>query len=106
MANIFVSIPMSGRTDEDQWRDVVDAASKYCEAHPEEKAFFFDNREVTIEGQPCIHGMEPLLYLAEALKTMAMCDDVIFGGNWKEARGCQVERLVYELYFNKKGEES
>lgn len=105
MANIFVSIPMSGRTVEEQWNDIVNAASVYCEAHPEENYFFFDNREVIIEG-PCIPGREPLLYLAEALKTMATCDDVIFGGNWKEARGCQVERLVYELYFKKKGEES
>ena len=96
--NVFISVPLSGRTNMEIWEDLVQAASEYNELHPGEEILYFDNNSC-VTDKPHKDGKKPLLYLAEALQTMALCDDVIFAGNWKEAKGCQVERLVYDLYF-------
>ena len=100
--NVFVSMPMSGKTEEEMWNEVFEVTTEYMRTHPDEEVYFHANQEVTldtIKDIPCKSGNENLLYLSEALKRMAICDDVVFHKDWEQARGCRVERLIYELYF-------
>lgn len=100
--NIFISMPMSGKSDSEVWNEICECVAEWNTTHQDEKAFFVSNYEVTedhIKDFPCKPGRENLLYLALALIRMATCDDVIFHKDWENARGCRVEKLVYDLYF-------
>lgn len=63
---------------------------------------FVDNYHVPAltESRAQSSKIPNLVYLGWALQQMADCDDVIFSDNWETARGCQVEKLAYDLYFS------
>ena len=104
MKQVFVSVPMAGRTDEDIFHDIQERVFEYNG----DAAAFLDNLFVPDDvNWEAMDAKRPaLVYLAWALRQMANCDDVIFADGWEEARGCRVEKLVYDLYFNKNGEET
>lgn len=99
---VFVSVPMSGKNEKELWDEIFETVSPYVEQHKGEEIFFIDNRDVTIDNisdMPCKPGREKLLFMSIALQRMAMCDDVIFHKDWETAKGCRIEKLVYDLYF-------
>jgi len=104
MKIIFISVPMADRTDEDIQKDIEEAKERYAMSHEEtgETYCYLDNRTFILPDYATRNlnpDLIPLAYLGHALETMAGCDDVIFAGDWRKARGCLVERLVYDLYF-------
>lgn len=102
---IFVSVPMANRDDFDIVKDIDDAVNDYLHEHDGDgnEYMFVDNRTFVLPKYATLGvnpNRVPLLYLGHALEKMAACDDVIFAGDWEKARGCSVEKLAYDLYFN------
>lgn len=94
---VFISVPMNGRTDGEIKDDIQCGKDTYLEKHPYEDIEFVDNY---IEEEAPFCKNPALFYLGESIKKMATCDDVVFCGNWGKARGCLVERTVYDLYID------
>ena len=101
MKKIFLSLPMSGRSDEEIKEQINKMKSEFLLKNPfdGEEIEFVDNFENDIDPSRCIDlKTEPLLYLGEAIRKMAYCDGVYFGYGWYNARGCQIERDVAYSY--------
>ena len=95
---VFISVPMAGKHEDDIYKEIYNAQQEYRALHPNEEIEFVDNYYVIhADTLPLSHPA--LLYLGEAIKKMSSCDDVFFYGDWENARGCKVEKLVYDLYF-------
>lgn len=112
MKKVFVSVPMSGKSfyevqylideaiQEYLMKDINGDLSLYNEARRNTE--FIHNNDGFEKYIDTRDAKNPnLVYLGVALNRMANCDDVIFARGWENARGCQVEKLVYDLYFNK-----
>lgn len=100
---VFISVPMSGRTDNDVSMEIgliKDIFMNYIsDTNPEETVEFVDNLDNDVDPSRCIDLVnERLLYLGEAIKKMAFCDAVIFAPEWHKARGCEVEYAVASVY--------
>lgn len=94
---VFISVPMAGRSDDEIKGDIQCRKDIYLEKHPYEGIEFVDN--YVFDDAPTSKN-PALFYLGESIKKMSTCDDVVFCGNWKKARGCLVERMVYDLYID------
>jgi len=94
---VFISVPMAGRTDSQIMEDVECGKDEYLDKHPYEEIEFVDNY-INEDAPSCRNPA--LVYLGKSIEKMATCDDVVFCGNWKNARGCLVERMVYDLYID------
>lgn len=105
---VFISLPMNGRTEEEIRKDILDAEKRYLEKENKqsyevwfynnldggEKALDFEREMAESEGANLITpegDKMALWYLGIALTNLAYSDEAIFYGNWKEARGCQIE---------------
>lgn len=95
---VFISVPMAGRTDSQIMEDIECGKDEYIDKHPYDDIEFVDNY-ISMDAPSCKNPA--LFYLGESIKKMAACEDVIFCGDWKKARGCLVERMVYDLYIDK-----
>ena len=101
MKKIFLSLPMSGRTDEEIRTQIEEMKAKFLLKNPFGKGeiIFVDNLENDIDPSSCIDvKTEPLLYLGEAIRKLAYCDGVYFGKGWSKARGCLIEMEVCVKY--------
>lgn len=94
---VFISVPMAGRTNEQINEDIRCGKEEYLYRYPYEDVEFVDNY-IDADAPSCRNPA--LFYLGESIKKMATCDDVVFCGNWRQARGCLVERMVYDLYID------
>lgn len=114
MKKVFVSVPLSGYSGSEIAYMVEEAEERYLLRHGLEG---YNNERMNTEfichaysrsipddvDERAIKSKIPnLVYLGEALAKMANCDDVIFAKEWERARGCKVEKLAYDLYFNNK----
>lgn len=91
--NIFVSMPMNGKTDEE-------IIAKMQEV---EKKFNKDNVGYVVCGYTDTTDMVnvPHIFvncLSEAIKRMSYCDVVYFVDGWQTARGCQIEHDICMEY--------
>ena len=103
MKKVFVSVPFAGRIEADIRADMEIGMKQYCKEHPGEEIAFIDNyccqgHTRVINDSLC---KDRVWYLGQAISKIAYCDDVIFCGDWQNSPGCQVEKLVYNLYFSK-----
>ena len=94
---VFISTPMAGKSD----FDILVALQKAAE---EGDASGFAPKEAYTSGYmdikpPKNYKHPQLWYLGRSLIKMADCDEVIFTEGWEKARGCVIERLVYDFYF-------
>lgn len=96
MKRVFISVPMAGKTYLEILLELRDARKAYMDEHPNANVKFVDNLG-NLDTDGYVHPS--LVYLGEAIKKMASCDDVFFYGDWENARGCKVEKLVYDSYF-------
>lgn len=94
---VFISVPMNGRTDDQIKQDIQDGKATYLVDHSHEDIEFVDNY---IDEDASAIKNPALFYLGESIKRIGTCDDVVFCGDWRSARGCLVERLVYDLYVD------
>ncbi len=103
---VFLSLPFAGRTDEEVSEEMREMVDKYLfvnNVDPNDVSFvttYFCPKEIDEKAKATKHPN--LVYMSYAFEVMSQCDDVIFSKNWKDARGCQVEHLAYELYMGGK----
>jgi hypothetical protein len=119
---VFVSIPMKGRADHEVDAEIRDMVMKFHEVmklHDEDfrkywlgedfsyddyTILFLDNLYADISTNALSQFNLPnknnisLLYLGEAIKTMAYCDTIMLAPGFENAKGCQVESYVYQMY--------
>lgn len=91
---VFISVPMHGRSDDEAWADIKEAFAKIQKIFP-------DQKELIITHNLCAVGHVDsgrLFYLGSAIQAMDHCDVVYFCKGWENAKGCQVEHYICELY--------
>lgn len=102
MKRIFLSLPMSGRSDKEICDQIEEMKARFLLKNPFEKGEeieFVDNLENDIDPSRCIDvKTEPLLYLGEAIRKLAYCDAAYFGKGWSKARGCLIEMEICVKY--------
>ena len=117
MKKIFLSLPMSGRTDEQIentiYKEMVPIIIKsgifegtyvIKDKVYEGEYVFIDNFQVDakemaeMERQAREAVTSNLVYLGEAIKKLAYVDAVVFAEDFEEARGCMVELYVAYKY--------
>ncbi len=96
MVKVFISQPMSGKTQEEieAVRDEVfaEVAAMYAEKGE-------DCREVpSYFGPTAPKQMLPLGCLGKSIELMAHSDVAVFAPGWEEARGCRIEHMCAEEY--------
>lgn len=104
MIRVFLSLPMSGRTNEEILSQIKDMESYVLESHifgDEEIEFVHNLLSPVDEGLfDLIDNVttRPLLYLGAAITKMATCNVVMLGRGWNSARGCIIEHDVAKKY--------
>ena len=105
---IFLSLPMSGRTDEEILEEIKDMERYWLFGIPHP----YGDNAIEIE---LVNNMlsrselelfdlvndvkhKNLLYLGAAITKLSQCDAILFSKNWKKARGCKIEHEVAKLY--------
>lgn len=98
---VFISLPMSGRKDEDILKDLGEIRKAYLDKKPEKELVAFChnlNPDIRAEDNGAMEGKEGVWYLGRALEMISKCDVVCFCGDWRNARGCQIEYEVCRKY--------
>lgn len=92
----MISLPMSGRTNEDiiKRRDKAFEKIKKINSDYELINTFFDNSDIYFPEGTNI----PLYCLSKALSQMSKCDTVYFCKGWEKSRGCRIEHEVAQQY--------
>lgn len=112
MKKIFLSLPMSGRSNA-AIQDVILAMKSLFLLKNDfegEEIEFVDNSECLVAHEDVVKcKTKNLLYLSGAIYKMSFCDAVLFGPGYQTARGCKVEfdtALYYgiPIYAIDKGE--
>ena len=107
MKKIFLSLPMSGRSDEEIQSLISVMKSLFLMKNPfdkgEEIVFVhnFQEMEVVTNTFDPLFGERKtpaLYYLGRAINKMAYCDAVLFSPGYQSARGCNVEFDVAHYY--------
>jgi len=94
----MLSQPMGGKTPK-EIEAARDGAVSWLEAHGYEvvNTLFTDEMyEEFTEGHDV--RCPPLMYLAESIRNMSLCDAAYFVAGWEAARGCRIERRCAEDY--------
>lgn len=102
MKRIFLSLPMSGKTDIEIEAQIEEMKAEFLLKNPfddGEEIVFADNLRCSIWKDDEEEARTPsLLYLGEAIRKLAYCDGVYFGEGWTTAKGCMIEMEVCEKY--------
>lgn len=97
MKRIFLSLPMSGRTEKEVRCQIEEMKAEFLLHNPfirGEEIEFVDNYDyvpLNYEHARDDCKAEALLYLSAAIHDLAFCDGVYFGKGWNSSRGCIVE---------------
>ncbi len=94
---VFISTPMAGKSD----FEILAMLQRTAEEGDENGFAPKDNYTsgYTDANPPKNYKHPQLWYLGKSLIKMADCDEVVFTEGWEKARGCVIERLVYDFYF-------
>lgn len=108
--NVFISQPMNGRS----LNEIVDERAKILDdlyialGLPDSRELNIVNpieRDIKTDGERfeflgySVDNPPRVWWLGEAIQEMAAADIFVFGPDWHYARGCNVEKVVYENYF-------
>lgn len=98
MIKLFVSQPMSGKTDVDilNERNLVIASATFRIQKRELNPPDIEVIDSFFQGAP--HDAKPLWYLGESLKKLSEADVVIFAKDWQKSRGCKIEHEAAVAY--------
>lgn len=96
MVNVFISQPMSGRTDAEIRRARDDAFARVA-------GMFAEGGETCREvpsymGPKAVEQMSPLELLGKSIELMAHADVAVFAPGWWKARGCRIEHDCAKQY--------
>lgn len=94
---IFISTPMSGKFDCEILDTIKQTAIEGAEAGVAPKDHYTSG--YTTDNPPKKLKHPELWYLGRSIMKMAECDEVVFTEGWEKARGCVIERIVYDFYF-------
>lgn len=97
MKNLFISLPMRGRSDEDILEErgkIASTVGLWLEDDINVLGNFINN-DAPVGLSDDAQGV---WYLGESIKLMSEADIVAFSPNWKAARGCRIEKMVAEAY--------
>lgn len=92
MKKLFISQPMSGKTDEE-------ILTERDEAIKSAKETFGDDVEVIdsfFQGAPV--DARPLWFLGKSLELLSTADIAYFAHGWADARGCVIEHICAANY--------
>lgn len=98
---VFISLPMSGLSDECVKANIEAAKTAYLTITKLDitQVAFVHNLGCTVIGHSEMDQNHlAIFYLSEALKRLAECDEAFFWFGWMKARGCQVEHDVCIQY--------
>lgn len=98
---VFISLPMSGKTDLEIAENLSEAKKAYMRRMPEKQTVQFCHNfqpDIRAEDNGARNGLEGVWYLGRALEMLSKCDEAYFFGGWAEARGCRIEYEVCKLY--------
>ena len=103
MLRVFISVPMSGKSDGEVKRDIDKVQQEVLYKHWfGDEVEFVDNLLTSTEVELFDLLDKPvtknLLYLGTAITKMASCNAVVFAPGWDKARGCRVEFEVAKQY--------
>lgn len=95
MKKVFISQPMRGLTEEEilAFRNII---KMNLEFSLNESIEIIDSYFKDYPGE--INKHIPVYYLGKSIELLAQADIVYFGGDWKNARGCQIEYAVCRKY--------
>ena len=97
---VFISVPMSGRTDKDVSIEIEQIKKIFMmyisDTNPGETVEFVDT--YIQDDAPDICVTEPIWYLGESIKILSTCDAVLFAPGYHKARGCNIEHEVTKVY--------
>lgn len=93
---VFISLPMSGFSDEHVRANIEAAKTAYLAIEKLDitQVVFVDNMDTERLGSPNDLNYECVWHLGHALQKLAACDEAFFWFGWRDARGCQVEHDV------------
>ena len=98
---VFISLPMSGIDDELVKANIERAKEAYLAITKLDisQVAFLNNFEDPATPPYNIQGdKRRIWYLGRALQVLSKCDEAIFGGKWKQAKGCMIEHEVCTMY--------
>lgn len=99
LKKVFISLPMNGKSDEEIENDLRQAEKAYISKNGSKEVLFCHNHQTDeIPVFVAKKEYESVWYLGRALQAMSKCDEVLFYGNWRAARGCVMEHAVCDRY--------
>lgn len=93
MLQVFISQPMSGKTDKEIKEERARIVSKISEIVTEP----FQVIDSFFESAP--HDAKPLWFLAKSIELLASADLAYFSKGWENARGCRIEHDCAVAYL-------
>ena len=93
---IFISQPMSGRSDDEILLEKQNAIKHIYEEFSKKNAVLIFLDQFHIDNAP--YDANSVWYLGHSISIMSKCDYVYFTGEWPEARGCLIEAEICKLY--------
>lgn len=105
MKKLFISQPMNGLSNEEieKERNRILEYVKTTEFTREDGSKFnFKNEDVELIDsffKDAPHDAKPLWFLGKSFELLSTADIVVFGGKWKEFRGCKLEREAARQYM-------
>ena len=93
MIKIFISQPMSGKTDAEILKEREEIKQFALEKFKGEEILFIDSFIKNAEAE------HPLWCLGKSLEQLAQANYAIFSPDWKEARGCVIEHMACLYYY-------
>lgn len=88
---VFISLPMKDKTEEEIKNNLKNALEEVRSLSSSSMELL----DTYIDLGPEADGFD---YIAESIKLMKKADAIYFYDNWKESKGCLIERVVAELY--------
>ena len=100
MKRIFLSLPMSGRSDQEIQEEIIRMKSLFLlKGNFNDPVEFVDNSDCNISEDECKRVYRPnILYLGCAVGRMSICDAVLFSENYERANGCLIEFDICYYY--------
>ena len=99
---VFVSVPMSGRNEEDIKADIDEAKATFNKFFgldfDGDCVEFVSSFDLVQEEAPDNVMHEPLWYLGNSIKILSTCDIILFAKNSYRAKGCNVEDHISDSY--------
>ena len=95
-----ISLPMSGLDEKATLDDISQASKTYlCLTQSDPcDTLFVVNLYCAKPDDNIPKSNHGVWYVGHAIVKLSRCDEAFFYGNWKEARGCQIEHEVCEKY--------